>query len=79
MRRSGQSTLLVTSPKASRFTIPPYLFLAHPCSLQILEGDKNMNPPSKNEMNTLKGKPASFRLSCCARVKGNVACKTKVN
>ena len=49
------------------------------CAVQITEGDKNINPASKNEQNTLKGKPASFRLSCCARVSGNIACKTKVN
>ena len=49
------------------------------CAVQITEGDKNINPASKNEQNTLKGKPANFRLSCCARVSGNIACKTKVN
>jgi len=49
------------------------------CAVQILEGEKNLNPPSKNEQNTLRGKPASYRLSCCARVNGNISCKTKVN
>ena len=37
------------------------------CAVQVLEGASNLNPASKNEQNTLKGKPADWRLSCCAR------------
>jgi ferredoxin len=47
------------------------------CAVKVLEGANNMNPPSKNEQNTLRGKPADFRLSCCARVTGNISVKTK--
>ena len=47
------------------------------CAVRVLEGGANLNPPSKNEQNTLNGKPADFRLSCCARVNGNISIKTK--
>ena len=47
------------------------------CAVKVLEGGANMSPMSKNEMNTLKGKPADFRLSCCARVTGPISIKTK--
>ena len=49
------------------------------CAVKVLDGEKNMNPPSKNELNTLRGKPADFRLSCCAKVSGPISIKTKVN
>jgi ferredoxin len=47
------------------------------CAVKVLEGGKNINPPSKNELNTLKLKnqPADTRLSCCARVTGPVTVK----
>ena len=106
------------------------------CAVKVLSGSENINPPSKNEQNTLKGifyiyvfyikqdmnivsaqifnvyvvywnmhylyiciqykiclnnvmhkflyikymsigKPADFRLSCCARVSGPISIKTK--
>lgn len=47
------------------------------CAVKVLDGAKNINPPSKNELNTLRGKPADFRLSCCARVTGDISIKTK--
>ena len=49
------------------------------CTVKVLEGAQNINPPSKNEQNTLRGKPADFRLSCCAKVSGPISIKTKVN
>ncbi len=45
--------------------------------MKVLDGAGNFNPPSKNEQNTLRGKPADWRLSCCARVSGPIAIKTK--
>ena len=48
------------------------------CAVKVISGEKNMNPTSKNELNTLRGKPADFRLSCCSRVSGPIECKTKV-
>eukprot|EP01041_Mallomonas_annulata_P000525 gene525-1001_t len=47
------------------------------CAVRVLEGGNNLNPPSKNELNTLKGKPADIRLSCCAKVNGPISIKTK--
>lgn len=47
------------------------------CAVKVLEGGANMSPMSKNEQNTLKGKPADYRLSCCARVTGPVSIKMK--
>ena len=47
------------------------------CAVKVLSGSENINPPSANEKNTLKGKPADFRLSCCARVSGPISIKTK--
>lgn len=47
------------------------------CAVKVLDGAANFNPPSKNELNTLKGKPADFRLSCCSRVSGPISIKTK--
>jgi ferredoxin len=47
------------------------------CAVKVLDGMPNLNPPSKNEQNTLKGKPADWRLSCAARVNGPIKIKTK--
>lgn len=47
------------------------------CAVKVLSGGDNLNPASKNEQNTLKGKPADWRLSCCARVSGPISIKTK--
>jgi ferredoxin len=47
------------------------------CAVKVLEGAENFNPASKNEQNTLRGKPADWRLSCCSRVSGPIAIKTK--
>jgi ferredoxin len=47
------------------------------CAVKVLSGAENLNPPSKNEQNTLRGKPADFRLSCCAKVSGPITIKTK--
>jgi ferredoxin len=49
------------------------------CAVKVLDGGANMSPMSKNEQNTLKGKPADFRLSCCAKVTGPIGIKVKVN
>jgi ferredoxin len=48
------------------------------CAVKVLSGMENLNPPSKNEQNTLRNKPNDFRLSCCARVSGPITIKTKV-
>ena len=48
------------------------------CAVKVISGENNISKPSKNEQNTLQGKPADFRLSCCSRVSGPIACKTKV-
>ncbi|KAJ1431821.1 hypothetical protein B484DRAFT_448182 [Ochromonadaceae sp. CCMP2298] len=47
------------------------------CAVRVLEGMENINPPSKNEQNTLAGKADDIRLSCCARVSGPISIKTK--
>ena len=47
------------------------------CAVKVIDGAKNLNPPSKNEQNTLRGKPSDQRLSCCARVNGPITIKTK--
>jgi ferredoxin len=47
------------------------------CAVKVIDGAKNLNPPSKNELNTLRGKPADQRLSCCAKVNGPITIKTK--
>lgn len=47
------------------------------CAVKVIEGAQNINPPSKNEQNTLKGKPADFRLACCSKVNGPIKIKTK--
>lgn len=47
------------------------------CAVKVLAGKENMSPMSKNEINTLAGKPADYRLSCCARVTGPISIKTK--
>mmetsp|Transcript_25434 Transcript_25434/g.24325 ORF Transcript_25434/g.24325 Transcript_25434/m.24325 type:complete len:149 (-) Transcript_25434:226-672(-) len=47
------------------------------CAVKVLDGGANMSPMSKNEQNTLKGKPADFRLSCCAKVTGPISIKMK--
>lgn len=47
------------------------------CAVKVLDGGANMSPMSKNEQNTLKGKPDDFRLSCCARVTGPISIKMK--
>mmetsp|Transcript_10981 Transcript_10981/g.10611 ORF Transcript_10981/g.10611 Transcript_10981/m.10611 type:complete len:149 (+) Transcript_10981:55-501(+) len=47
------------------------------CAVKVLAGKENMNPQSKNEQNTLKGKPADFRLSCCSKVNGPISIKLK--
>jgi ferredoxin len=47
------------------------------CAVRVTSGMNNLNPPSKNEQNTLKGKKPDIRLSCCARVSGPIECKAK--
>lgn len=47
------------------------------CAVKVISGMENLNAPSKNEQNTLKGKPADFRLSCSSRVSGPITIKTK--
>ena len=48
------------------------------CAVKVTKGESNISKASKNELNTLSGKPADWRLSCCARVSGPIECKTKV-
>lgn len=47
------------------------------CAVKVIDGAKNLNPASKSEQNTLRGKPSDQRLSCCARVNGPITIKTK--
>ena len=47
------------------------------CAVKVLSGSQFINPPSKNEQNTLKGKASDIRLSCCSRVTGPISIKTK--
>ena len=49
------------------------------CAVKVLDGDKNLSPPSKNEINTLSGKDKKgIRLSCAAKIqKGDVKIKSK--
>ncbi|MBX9692690.1 MAG: (2Fe-2S)-binding protein [Cyanobacteria bacterium] len=47
------------------------------CAVKVLNGKDFLNPPSKNELNTLKGKPEDWRLSCCSKVGGPIEIKTK--
>ncbi len=64
--------------------VPCYVFsclltsgICGTCAIKVIDGASNLSAPSKNEQNTLKGKPADFRLSCCAKVNGPVSIKTK--
>lgn len=51
------------------------------CAVDVVDGAKNLNPASKNELNTIqitkgiKNKDTA-RLSCCSRVTGPVSIKT---
>ncbi|CAK9252907.1 unnamed protein product [Sphagnum jensenii] len=47
------------------------------CAVKVLSGAANLNPPSTNEKNTLRGRPADLRLSCCAKVNGPITIQTK--
>jgi ferredoxin len=47
------------------------------CAVKVIDGIQNFNPPSKNELKTLNGKPADIRLSCCSKISGPVTIKTK--
>lgn len=47
------------------------------CAVKVLDGGANMSPMSKNEQNTLKGKPEDWRLSCCSKVSGPISIKMK--
>ena len=47
------------------------------CAVKVLDGGANISPMSKNEQNTLNGKPGDFRLSCCAKVSGPISIKMK--
>jgi ferredoxin len=46
------------------------------CVMQIVEGLENLSPKTLREQFKLKGKPASYRLSCQCRVMGDVVCIT---
>lgn len=48
------------------------------CAVKVIKGGSNISKQSKNEQNTLAGKPADWRLSCCSKVSGPIECKTKV-
>ena len=48
------------------------------CAVKVIKGGENISKMSKNEENTLKGKPADVRLSCCAKVSGPIEVKSKV-
>eukprot|EP00599_Poterioochromonas_sp_BG-1_P014858 CAMPEP_0173158060 /NCGR_PEP_ID=MMETSP1105-20130129/16060_1 /TAXON_ID=2985 /ORGANISM="Ochromonas sp., Strain BG-1" /LENGTH=164 /DNA_ID=CAMNT_0014075773 /DNA_START=127 /DNA_END=621 /DNA_ORIENTATION=- len=47
------------------------------CAVKVVSGKEFLNSPSKNELNTLKGKPEDWRLSCCSKVAGPIEIKTK--
>lgn len=47
------------------------------CAVKVIDGMQNFNPPSKNELKTLDGKPSDIRLSCCSKISGPVTIKTK--
>lgn len=47
------------------------------CAVKVLSGTESISPMSKNEISTLAGKPADWRLSCCSRVTGPISIKTK--
>jgi ferredoxin len=47
------------------------------CKVKVLDGAKNLSPPSKNEVIMLKGQPTDIRLSCCAKLKGSCSIKSK--
>ena len=48
------------------------------CAVKVIKGAENISKMSKNEANTLAGKPADVRLSCCAKVSGPIEVKSKV-
>jgi hypothetical protein len=54
-----------------------YLGACGTCAVKVLAGKENIGPQSKNEINTLKGKPADLRLSCCSKVSGPISIKLK--
>mmetsp|Transcript_15889 Transcript_15889/g.23598 ORF Transcript_15889/g.23598 Transcript_15889/m.23598 type:complete len:152 (-) Transcript_15889:51-506(-) len=47
------------------------------CAVKIDSGMENCSPKGPAEKNLLKGKPDSFRLSCCTKVNGNVTVTIK--
>jgi ferredoxin len=54
-----------------------YLGACGTCAVKVLAGKENIAAQSKNEMNTLKDKPADWRLSCCSKVSGPISIKLK--
>ncbi len=49
------------------------------CRVRIIDGEKNLSPVGRSEMEVLKGLGAGSgeRLACCARVRGPVTVTTK--
>ncbi len=47
------------------------------CAVKVISGENNISKMSKNEANTLSGKPADIRLSCCAKISGPIEVKSK--
>jgi ferredoxin len=48
------------------------------CVMEIVEGAENLSPPTLRERVKMKGKPATYRLSCQCQVMGDVVCITAV-
>ena len=48
------------------------------CAVKVIKGAENISKMSKSEANTLQGKPADVRLSCCSKVSGPIEVKSKV-
>ena len=77
MRKALQANKVDVYPLVGKFNNCGGAGICGTCAVKVLEGGNNINPQSKNEQNTLRGKPADWRLSCCSKVSGPITIKTK--
>ena len=81
LRKVLQANKIDVYPLASKFTGNcGGAGICGTCAVKVIDGMKNFNPASKNEINTInqKKKGASdIRMSCCSRITGPITIKTK--
>ena len=81
LKKRVQANKIDVYPLASKFTGNcGGAGICGTCAVKVIDGMKNFNPASKNEINTInqKKKGASdIRMSCCSRITGPITIKTK--